>query len=112
MFQRLDEIADKFIIYAVCEGYRRCGRDRLLDMAALLASDPDMTVGDLRRRLRCTRCGLKSRSIRIIPLASCGPGWDPPRTSHRTIPPVVSGRHTAAPVLPRREPRRGSARRP
>jgi DNA-directed RNA polymerase subunit RPC12/RpoP len=52
--------ATTFAIVAFCE---RCGRRAALDRENL---PPKITIETLRRRLRCTGCGSRETSIRIV----------------------------------------------
>ena len=52
--------ATTFAIVAFCE---RCGRRAVLDRERL---QPKVTIEALRRRLRCTGCGSRETSIRIV----------------------------------------------
>ena len=52
--------ATTFAIVAFCE---RCGRQAMLDRAKL---PPKSTIAALGRRLRCTGCGSRETSIRIV----------------------------------------------
>ena len=52
--------ATAFAIVAFCE---RCGRRTTLDRPKL---PPKVTIEALRRRLRCSGCGSRETSIRIV----------------------------------------------
>ena len=52
--------ATAFAIVAFCE---RCGRRATLDRTNL---PPNITIETFRRRLRCTGCGSRENSLRIV----------------------------------------------
>jgi DNA-directed RNA polymerase subunit RPC12/RpoP len=58
--------ATAFSILAFCE---RCGRRAALDRENL---PPKVTIEALRRRLRCTGCGSRETSIRIVYVGAGG----------------------------------------
>ena len=58
--------ATTFALVAFCE---RCGRRATLDRENL---PPKVTIEALRRRLRCTGCGSRETSIRIVYVGAGG----------------------------------------
>ncbi len=57
-------LRDTHLVYAFCTA---CRRDTQLDLARLAAVyGGGLTLGDLRERLTCRRCGGRSREIRIV----------------------------------------------
>jgi len=62
--QRLMDLAESFRVYALCGP---CGRMVDLDVAALLTRHGhEITVAEVRARVRCGACGCRTRDIRII----------------------------------------------
>jgi hypothetical protein len=62
--QRILDLADRFEIYALCPP---CGRMEALPCAALINRfGADVTITDLRPRLRCRQCGTRSGEIRVV----------------------------------------------
>ncbi len=53
-------------IIAYCQ---ECGHSATLDLEQL---QPELTIPDLRRRLRCTECGAREAEIRIGYIAAGG----------------------------------------
>jgi len=62
--QRLSELRGSFEVYALCPP---CGRMEALPLAALLERfGPDVTLTDIRPRLRCRECGQRSHDLRVV----------------------------------------------
>lgn len=60
----LGEMLKSFRLYAVCSA---CDRMVQLDVASLAALvGRDVTVQEVRRRVRCKQCGRRTRDIRIV----------------------------------------------
>ena len=57
--ETLADIPDSQVIYAVCDP---CGRFEPFNIRKL---DQGMTLGDLRRRLKCDRCGRRAEIRRV-----------------------------------------------
>jgi hypothetical protein len=63
---RADTVAalgERFVILAFCAA---CGRDARLDARRLSAVYPALTIRELRERLTCSRCGNRTRELRIV----------------------------------------------
>lgn len=68
--QPLSELVDRFAVYALC---LPCGRMEALDVAGLLQRlGVDSTLDDLRPRLRCRVCGMRSRELRVVYVGPAG----------------------------------------
>ncbi|MEZ5559930.1 MAG: hypothetical protein R3E86_15465 [Pseudomonadales bacterium] len=62
--QKLTELVDCFQVYALCVS---CDRMEPLPLPAIIAqAGPDITIADLRQRLRCRHCGRRSRDLRVV----------------------------------------------
>jgi hypothetical protein len=62
--QRLSELAGSFEVYALCPP---CGRMEALPLTALLDRfGRDVTLSDIRPRLRCRACGERSNELRVV----------------------------------------------
>ncbi|MCP5181505.1 MAG: hypothetical protein H6993_03650 [Pseudomonadales bacterium] len=62
--QPLIDLVASFRLYAVCIP---CGRMHALDVPALIRQlGPDACVTDVRLRVRCRRCGLRTRDVRVV----------------------------------------------
>ena len=62
--QTLADMVHAFRLYAVCEP---CRRVALVDLQALIESTgADYPIDRVRMRLKCTSCGQRSQSIRIV----------------------------------------------
>jgi hypothetical protein len=62
--QRLSELQGSFEVYALCPP---CGRMEALPLAALIERlGPEVTLSDLRPRLRCRVCGVRSGELRVV----------------------------------------------
>jgi uncharacterized Zn finger protein len=62
--QRLSDLYGSFEVYALCPP---CGRMEALPLAALLERfGREVTLADIRPRLRCRECGHFSQELRIV----------------------------------------------
>lgn len=62
--QTLADMVHAFRLYAVCED---CHRVALVDLPALIEQEGDAyPIDRVRMRLKCTECGQRSQSIRIV----------------------------------------------
>jgi hypothetical protein len=62
--QRLSELHGSFEVYALCPP---CGRMEALPLRALMERfGKDVTLSDVRPRLRCGVCGERSRELRVV----------------------------------------------
>ncbi len=62
--QRLNELVEKFKVYALCVP---CGRMEPVDLRAAVARlGESATVADLRRRVRCQGCRRRTRDVRVV----------------------------------------------
>ncbi|MFM7119949.1 MAG: hypothetical protein ACKOZX_06830 [Gammaproteobacteria bacterium] len=68
--QPLSELVDRFAVYALC---LPCGRMEALDVAGLLQRlGASSTLDDLRPRLRCRVCGMRSQELRVVYVGPAG----------------------------------------
>jgi hypothetical protein len=62
--ETLADLGDRFAVHVFCSP---CGRSTALGSAHLVAVyGPSFTLDELRRRLTCSKCGKRSREIRIV----------------------------------------------
>lgn len=62
--QKLTDLVDSFQIYGLCIP---CGRMEALPLADIIYQEgPDITLQDLRGRLRCRCCSRRSEDIRVV----------------------------------------------
>lgn len=62
--QTLQELAECFQLYAVCEP---CQRVVQVDLEVVIAQEgPDYPLDRLRMRLQCTACARRSQALRIV----------------------------------------------
>ena len=62
--QKLTDLVDSFQIYGLCIP---CGRMEALPLADIIYQEgPDITLQDLRGRLRCRCCGRRSEDLRVV----------------------------------------------
>ncbi|MFU8817345.1 MAG: hypothetical protein ACNA7W_18510 [Pseudomonadales bacterium] len=62
--QRLIDLIENFRVYALCVP---CGRMEPLDLDAVVSQlGRELTVEDLRARVRCRGCRQRTRDIRIV----------------------------------------------
>ena len=62
--QTLQQLAEAFRLYAVCEA---CQRVANVDLAALIEREGgDYPLDRVRMRLSCTGCGKRSQALRIV----------------------------------------------
>ncbi|MDH3642164.1 MAG: hypothetical protein OES38_08720 [Gammaproteobacteria bacterium] len=67
--QTIKDINSSFTLYAVCVG---CARMEPLSAERLKEElGPDTLLEDVRKRLRCQRCGERSGDIRIVYVGPC-----------------------------------------
>ena len=68
--QTLQDLIRAFRVYAVCEP---CERMIAVDLPLLMSRHgPDMTLDQLRNRVRCAACGVRTQDIRIVYVGPCG----------------------------------------
>jgi hypothetical protein len=68
--QRLTELVGGFQVYAVCPP---CARMEALALEALIARfGPDVSLSDIRPRLKCAVCGERSGELRVIYVGADG----------------------------------------
>lgn len=60
----LIDLVERFQLYAVCSDCRRMERLPLKQMIDRLGSN--LTIDEVRRRLRCCECGRRTGDIRIV----------------------------------------------
>lgn len=64
MEQRLIDLLESFRVYALCTP---CGRMEAVDLDVVVSRlGREASIGDLRRRVRCRHCGLRTREVRIV----------------------------------------------
>ena len=62
--QTLQQLAEAFRLYAVCEA---CQRVANVDLGALIEREGgDYPIDRVRMRLSCTGCGKRSQALRIV----------------------------------------------
>ena len=67
--QCIGDLLESFKVYAVCIS---CARMELVDLLAMADTlGADTTIDALRKRLRCTGCGVRREDIRIVYVGRC-----------------------------------------
>lgn len=62
--QSVADLLESFHLYAVCVDCTRMERVRIQELIDRFGSE--LTIDDLRRRLRCASCGQRTGDIRIV----------------------------------------------